>query len=260
MNAQPKPLRALLVDDEQPARQRMRQLLSEFREDVAIVAEAGSGADALALIEQLQPEVVFLDIMMPGMTGLEVVNKLDRLPYLVFITAMEQYAVHAFEKNAIDYLLKPVTTERLAQTLAKLRHWSSLGVNPQYQADDIELVQKEANTTAGQLQTLPVKIGDRILLIRTETVAYFQAQDKYVNLMLLDGKKYLLEQSITYLEQRIGGDFLRISRSLLVNMAHVKEVVKLLGSRYALTINDKMGSRLESGSQYAASIKKRLQF
>ena len=217
------PLRILIVDDEQPARARMRELLSDCRAEVPhlVVGEAGNGFEALEFIAAADPEaaptLLLVDIHMPGMTGIELARHLQRLdapPAVVFVTAHDQYAVAAFELNAVDYLLKPVRATRLASALKKIQS----GPRP---APGVF-----ARLDAQPRRHFSVAERGRVLLVPVNEVLFMKAGQKYVALVTKE-REYLVEDSLASLEQEFDSLFLRIHRSTLVARRHVRGFERL---------------------------------
>lgn len=203
-------LRLLLVDDEAPARARLRDLLADIAGSVAteVVAEATNGIDALQLLEKADVDVVLLDIRMPRMDGTQLalhLSRLERAPAIIFTTAYDQYAVKAFELSAVDYLVKPVRAERLADALRK-------AAQRQSRAPSSEALQLLAPEGRQQLRSSE---RGRVLLIPVDEVLYFKAEMKYVTAYLANGE-HLLEDSLMQLEAEFGARFVRVHRNCLV--------------------------------------------
>jgi two-component system response regulator AlgR len=219
-----KPLRLLIVDDEAPARARLRDLLGDITAQLPteVVAEVADGVSALECIDGLPPgtvDVVLADIRMPRMDGIELAQHLARLshpPAVVFATAYDQYAVRAFDLNAVDYLLKPVRAERLAAALKKARP-----------ASLTEAVLREL-APAGRRQLRCSERG-RVLLVPVAEVIYFRADQKYVAARTAE-REYLLEESLTHLEAEFAASFLRIHRNCLVAREAVAGVAREAGA------------------------------
>lgn len=207
------PLRVMIVDDEAPARNRLRELLADCgrRLAVEVVGEAATGLEALELLSRQGADVVLLDIRMPRMDGIECAQHLQKLPHppaVVFTTAYDGYAIKAFEVNAVDYLLKPIRSERLAAALEKARALSPAA---------LRALQQEAGQTRGHLS---VSERGRVVLVPIEDVVYLKAELKYVTVRTPE-RDYLLEDSLTRLEQEYAARFVRIHRNCLVARAHV---------------------------------------
>ena len=244
--------RTILIDDEPAARRLMRNLLHDYKETIEIIAEAGTGKDAIQKIEELNPDLIFLDIQMPDLTGFEVIEKLSWKPNIIFTTAYEQYAIKAFESFSIDYLLKPIKEERLGQSIEKLKQFGRLNssINISSLQDIIRQFQAPAKTTA-----LTIKTGDRIILLRFENIVYLEAQDKYVFVYTVDGQKHLTDQSLAALYERLPAQFYRIQKSYIINKDRVKEMHRHFNGRYLFLMDDKAGTRLTSGRTYYDAIK-----
>src|SRR5438067_145283 len=206
-------IRTLLVDDEEPARIALRRALAGAT-DMEVIGEAANGIEAIEMIGELRPDLVFLDIEMPGFDGFEVVQQLSEPPVIVFATAYDEYAVRAFEANAIDYLLKPVQPERLERALARVRQRfpsGKLPVNTSLQ--DIRLVTgKVARERSGPLRRIAARRGKRIVILPLRDVVRIEIEDKLV-FAVTASDRLLVEKTITELEAMLEPvGFLRISR------------------------------------------------
>ena len=215
-------IRTLLVDDEDLARSAIRHALSASP-DIEIVGEAANGIEAIEKIGELRPDLVLLDIEMPGFDGFEVVEHLANPPVVVFVTAYDEYAVRAFEANAIDYLLKPVQPERLERALARVRQRIPPGVI-QNNSDlkDIRLVARER---AEPLRRIAARRGKRIVIVPLREIIRVEIEDKLV-FAITATDRLLIEKTISELETMLEPvGFLRISRGELVNLETVKELL-----------------------------------
>jgi len=250
------PLKTILIDDEILALSRLKRLLLKHPETFLIVSEAQNGAEGLVEIDKHQPDVIFLDIEMPLLNGFEMLSKLSKMPLVVFSTAYDQYAIRAFEENSVDYLLKPVENDRLLKTIEKIHNISkagtSTGQNP-YSENLMKLL--EEMKPKKEIFSLSVKSGDRILLIPLTEITHFEADEKYVFLNTLDGQKYLLNYTLTSLEEKLPAHYLRISRAGIVNSHHIKEIQKHFGGKYMILMRDRKASQLSSGSTYGEVIR-----
>lgn len=212
----------IIVDDESHARFRLRQLLEQTGR-FEIIAEARDGNEGKNLINSLRPEVTFLDIRMPEMDGFEMLEYLDYDPYVVFCTAFNQFAIKAFETCSVDYLLKPVEMSRLLTTVEKLYRLSEqTALINQYK---VELQKKDSNQKSN---IIPIKIGDRIILLNLDNVVWFEANSKSVHLYDSNGKKYLVDFSLNNLETKLPDNFIRVSRFAIVNKDYIAECRKYL--------------------------------
>ena len=208
-------LRALIVDDEAPARERLRRLLEEMG-DVAIVGEAANGAEALDRCAELDPDLVLLDVRMPGMDGIEAarhLGALDEPPAVIFTTAHDEYALAAFESEAVGYLLKPVRREKLARAV---RHAARIaGSQLARLAEQSQLGRRRAQVCA--------RLGEQLRLVPVEDILYFNAGQKYVTMRHRGGRE-LIDESLRALEQEFSPDFIRIHRNSLVARRYVQAV------------------------------------
>jgi two-component system response regulator AlgR len=211
-------VKVLIVDDEAPARERIVRMLADLR-DVKVVGEASSGREALGLIQQLVPDIVLLDIRMPEIDGMETARHLASLengPAIIFTTAYDEYAIDAFDAQAIAYLLKPVRRERLEKAL---QHAAKLA-RPQ-----LEALARESKTTARRANLCVRKAGGELKLIPITEILSFQADQKYVTVIHLNGED-LLDEPLKLLAEEFGDRFIRIHRSALVSLARVERLDK----------------------------------
>jgi two-component system response regulator AlgR len=242
------PLKVLIVDDEQPARERLRRLVEELP-GWAVAAECATGLDALPLAGKLRPAVALLDIRMPGMTGIELARHLGTLeqpPAIVFTTAYDEYALEAFESQAVGYLLKPVRRERLEEAL---KHASRLSA-PQL----LKLAAPEQPLSARQ--HIAVRARDELKLIPVKDVRYFRADQKYVTVRHTQGEE-LIDESLRQLEDEFAADFVRIHRSLLVAVAHVAALERTPDGGYELKLRGD-AETLPVSRRQIADLRKRL--
>ncbi len=246
-----KTYRALIADDEPAARRILRTMLATHADLVEIIGEAKNGAEAVEMIDAQKPDLVFLDIQMPGFTGFEVLQQISHQPNIIFTTAYEEYALKAFETFSVDYLLKPIRQERLDAALEKLK---SFGKTIESSA-----IKKLAQNYEQKKPTaFPVRLGDRILLLRYEQLSYFEADDKYVALFTVAGKKYLTDNTLNGLEQKLPSNFLRVQKSYIINKEKIKEIHKHFNGRFVIIMDDKTQSRILSGMTFYEVIKEEL--
>ena len=246
-------MKTILIDDEPLAIGRLKRLLGKF-EDFEIVAEAKNGQEGLEKITQLKPDVIFLDIEMPEMTGFEMLAQLDFMPLVVFATAYDQYAIRAFEENSIDYLLKPIETERLEKTVEKLRKLKSNTSDSSMNNSLLQLI--EQFKPKKDIHSISVKSGEKILFIPLTEISFFEAEDKYVFLNTTDGKQYLTNYTIASLEEKLPENFIRVSRSSIINSLLIKELQKYFSGKYLVIMRDTKVSKIETGSAYGENLKK----
>jgi two-component system LytT family response regulator len=239
----------LIIDDETLARQRLKRLLS-IHENINITGEASNGMEGLEQIELLKPDLVFLDIEMPVLSGFELLSKLSKPPKVIFTTAYDQYAVKAFEEESIDYLLKPIEKERLEKAVNKLKIFQQ---TTDY-ALPLELLMSQLKVRK-EIKTLTVKIGDRILLVKLQDLAFIEAEDKYVFLNTVDGKKSLTDFTIFSLEEKLPDQFVKISRSTIINSDLIKEIRKGFNGAFFFVMNDVNSTRLSSSRSHGPALK-----
>ena len=244
--------KTIVIDDEPAARRLMKNLLLEHADVIQVVDEAGTGRDAIQKIETLKPDLIFLDIQMPDLTGFEVIEKLTHKPNIIFTTAYEQYAIKAFDTFSIDYLLKPIKEERLQQSIHKLKQFGKAD-SPINISGLQELIQQFK--TPQKATALPIRTGDRIILLRYENIVYLEAQDKYVFVFTNDGQKHLTDQSLTTLSEKLPSQFHRVHKSYIINKDKIREMHRHFNSRYLFILEDKPGTRITSGRTYHDAIK-----
>jgi len=239
----------LIIDDETLARQRLKRLLS-VHENINITGEASNGLEGLEKIEMLKPDLVFLDIEMPALNGFELLSRLNHPPKVIFTTAYDQYAVKAFEEESIDYLLKPVEKERLEKAVNKLKNFQQ---SPGYSIP-LELLMSQLKIKK-EIKTLTVKIGDRILLVKLQDLAFIEAEDKCVFLNTVDGKKNLTDFTISALEEKLPDQFVKINRSTIINSDLIKEIRKGFNGAFFFILNDLNHTRLSSSRSRGPALK-----
>ncbi|WP_308921205.1 LytR/AlgR family response regulator transcription factor [Janthinobacterium sp. J1-1] len=221
-----KPVSALIADDEPLLRERLRSHLARLWPALRLLDDARNGQEALELFELHQPEIVFLDIHMPGINGIAVARAMARRAQLVFVTAYEQYAVQAFEQGAVDYLVKPVDADRLADTIDRLRQ--RLTSAPPAGALDAMFDQLAARLAQppARLQWIKASVGASVRLIPVEQVRFLRAEEKYTLVAWEEGEA-LIRKSIRELAEQLDPErFVQTHRSVIVNLAHVSEVVR----------------------------------
>lgn len=243
---------ALIIDDEPAARRILRHLL-EPHGWIQLKGEAARGEEALQKIQELDPDLIFLDIQLPDISGFDVLERISRHPYIIFTTAYEQYALRAFESFSIDYLLKPIREERMVKALQKLQQFGKGGFLPT--PEQIRMLAKEMAPPSVP-QAFPLRQGDRILLFPFDQLAYFEAEDKYIFLHTLEGKKYLTDHTLSDLETRLPAQFLRVQKSYIINKEKVGELQRHFNGRFLIVLNDKLGTRILTGQTYYEILKR----
>lgn len=235
-------IRTLIVDDEPLARERLQALLRD-EGGVEVVGECGSGTDAIAAIRRDKPDLVFLDMQMPGCDGLQVLGELPEAgrPAIVFATAHERFAVDAFNVEAVDYLLKPFDRERLQTALRRARehlqarHAGLLGQR-------LESLLADASAPVRKSERLTVKCDGRLVFLRPEEILWVEAADNYVVIHRAEGR-LMVRETMAAIEERLGTEqFVRISRSAIVHLDQIKELQPTLHRDYVVLLRD--GTRL----------------
>ncbi len=232
---------AIIADDEEQLRIHLKARLTELWPELRICGEAKNGIEALDLIEAIRPAIAFLDIKMPGLSGLEVAQKISMNCRVVFITAFDQYAIEAFENEAVDYLLKPVTDKRLRKTINRLKKQISESSNPPVDFSgtmDRLLDAFKEKQSSGYLKWIKVRHGDDVRLIPIDEVTYFKAEDKYTLVRTLE-KESLIKKSIRQLSDELDPDqFWRIHRGTIINVSRIGKVSRLFAGRLVVTLKD----------------------
>ena len=232
---------ALIIDDEQPARDELAYLLKGFP-DVEVVGSGSNGVEAVSLIRELTPRLVFLDVQMPGLDGFGVIRKLlekkVRLPLFIFVTAYDNYAVQAFEVSALDYLLKPIARSRLEKALGRARRVIEAGEGTQQKLD--RLVEILERRPVPQKNKLVVKAGGRLYLLDSEDVVYASIEDGVISIVTreIEGQSNFrtVEELQNTLDPKV---FWRVNRSYLININRIKEVIPWFKSSYQLKMDDR---------------------
>lgn len=237
-------MKALIIDDERLARAELKRLLTPFKE-INVVGEAVNAEDAMSKIGELNPDLIFLDIQMPGKNGFELLEELDSVPTVVFTTAYDEYALKAFEYNAMDYLLKPIEPKRLEDTIKKL----------------VERKQKEVSEISGhpvlsEEDQVFVKDGDRCWFVKLTNVKLFESEGNYVRLYFDDFKPLIL-RTLNYLDERLDEKtFFRASRKHIVNLKWIDTIEPWLNG--GLLVKLKGGQKIEVSRRQAIKFKDKL--
>lgn len=237
---------ALIVDDEQPARDELAFLLKDFPE-VEVVGQGKNGVEAVSLTKELSPSLMFLDVQMPGLDGFGVIRKLlekkIRPPHVVFVTAYDQYAVQAFEVNAADYLLKPISRARLEKALGRVRRAAESADITQHKLDKV--VEMLERRPVPQKNKLVVKAGGRLYLLDSDDVVYASIEDGVISIVTreIEGQSNFrtVEELQNALDPKV---FWRVHRSYLININRIKEVIPWFKSSYQLKMDDRKQSEI----------------
>jgi two-component system LytT family response regulator len=238
---------AIIVDDEPQALQKLHRLLGEHEDQIQIVGQAADGLAAVEAIERFSPDIVFLDIEMPGLSGFGVLDSIpqDQWPAVVFTTAFEHYAIRAFEVHAVDYLLKPVNRERLAECVARLD-----GTPPRAQRAQLDEARRQR-----KLERILVRRASKLVVISVEDVAVFESENKLVFVRTAEGR-FLLNMSMKEIEERVDPDlFCRVHKQAIIRLSLVREIHALAGGQYVAKLSD--GCEVQVGRNYAHEFRSR---
>jgi DNA-binding LytR/AlgR family response regulator len=235
--------KAIIADDEKELRTYLKRMLAETWPQLEICGEAVNGKEALKMIDAFAPQIAFLDIKMPGLSGLDVAKKIAGICRIVFITAFDQYAVEAFEREAVDYLVKPVTKERLLQTINRLK--KHLQSSPEPPTDIAQIITQVLTNLQGNnhidkyLQWIKTQHKENVRLIPVEEVDYFQAGDKYTLVITAQGEA-LIKKSIKELSGELDPQkFWQIHRGTIVNVSRIENVGRSLTGRGILKLKNR---------------------
>ena len=236
-------MKAIIIDDERLARNELKKLLQEFPE-VEVIGEAANANEGIDKVEALNPDLIFLDIQMPGKTGFEMLSELERAPHVIFVTAYDEYALKAFEVNALDYLMKPVEPKRLADALMKVRQ------------KDEEEEMSHSNMNRGLLSEhdqVFVKDGERCWFVKLSEVRLFESVGNYAKVFFA-GNKPLILKSLNSLEERLDDKvFFRANRKHIVNLRMIQKIEPYFNGGLLLELNG--GEKVEVSRRQAVKFK-----
>lgn len=246
-------LRIVVADDERPAREFLKSVLREF-ENVELVGEAENGSDAVEIIKSLKPDLAILDLKMPELSGLDAVKMLrkSQMPLVAFVTAHDEFAVQAFEVNAVDYLLKPVEKSRLGETLARAAERLE---QDDWRSTETEKLKKTAKIFVDAERTervdrIPVRIKEEIFLVPVSEIASITADGELLHITNENNQKYVVNYRLKDLEMRLEpGQFVRLSRGSLANLSMIDRISPMPGGTYVVTLTNGQqltSSRLQS--------------
>ena len=235
-------LKVLIIDDEEPARDIMKHYLKDIKE-IEIIGEFVDGFSGLKAIQELRPDLVFLDVQMPKLTGLELLELLDKPPMIIFSTAYDHYAIKAFEMNAIDYLLKPYSKERLVQSVQKALTQVGTG---EKNASQVQNLVKTLEENTEYLQRIAVKSRHKVSVIPVNEVVYLEAEGDYVMIHTKDNK-HLKEKTMKYFETHLDPErFIRVHRSSIVNADHIHRLELYDKENYVVILKNNVSVKASS--------------
>lgn len=240
--------RAVIIENEEHSLTRLKRLLDGFPEHVRVVGEAKDGPSAVEVVRATSPDLLFLDIDLPGYNGFQVLERLDRQPAVVFTTAFNQHALEAFKTHAVDYLLKPIESSALLRALEKLNRFN----HSQFSRALEHLLDLSGSR---HLARLSCKVGDRTILVKTGEVMYLQADNKYTAVHTATNE-YLIDTPLVELEERLNPtDFVRIHRGTLVNIAWIAEIRRAYDGKLVAVLKNSKGTELPASRTYAENLK-----
>ena len=235
-------LKALIIDDEEPARDIMKHYLKDM-DEVEIIGESADGFSGLKAIQELKPDLVFLDVQMPKLTGLELLELLDQPPLIIFSTAYDHYAIKAFEMNAVDYLLKPYSKERLIQAVQKAFAQAGTG---EKSTTRVQNLVKTLEENTEYLQRIAVKSRHKVSVIPVNDVIYLEAEGDYVMIHTKDNK-HLKEKTMKYFETHLDPErFIRVHRSSIVNADHIHRLELYDKENYVVILKNNVSVKASS--------------
>jgi two-component system LytT family response regulator len=249
-----KDIKAIIVEDEAPARNLVKNYLEGF-DFIELIGEYDNGFDGLKAINELKPDAVFLDVQMPKLTGFEILELLEHKPEIIFTTAYDQFAIRAFEQNAVDYLLKPFSRERFAEAIARLSE--RVHMKPKGTAD-LERIKQHLEESDETIHRVVIKKSGKIHVVSTDEINFFEAQDDYVMIYTAEGK-FLKQQTMKFFERHLDAEqFIRVHRSYIVNVQSIERIEPYEKTNYILILKD--GNKVSVSRSGMQLLKKRLDF
>lgn len=226
-------IKAIIVEDEKLAQERLTGLLEPYQSKIEIIDYANNGKEAIEKINELKPDLVFLDIQMPGKDGFAVLKELNETtkPVIIFTTAYDQYALEAFDSNTIDYLLKPISAQRLEKTIAKLDKFTSQKSDYDQNIDSLIHYLEKKQKQPTKMTKLKVHRNDEIMFLDCENVIFVKASGKYT-VARDEEREYLLNEPISYMEEHLPENFLRVHRSFIINTKYLVKMKKWFTGKY----------------------------
>ena len=246
-------IRTIIVEDELHSLKRMKSLLGDFTE-LTLIGEATDGLAAQRIIDELKPDLIFLDIQMPGANGFEVLARISTRPMVIFVTAYDEFAIKAFEENAVDYILKPTSKERVEKAIRRVLERRA-GLGP----DLIERLRAEV-ARGTYMKRFAVSMADEILIIPESEVFYFKAEDKCVLLCTQD-REFFFEMTLKDLEQNLDPEvFFRIHKSHIISLDKVKKINRWFHGDYVVRLSDAAKTKLKVGRSFRESLRAKLKW
>jgi two-component system LytT family response regulator len=244
-------LRAIIIDDEYLARRRLATLLEKF-DKIIVVEECRNGKEAIEKIQLKDPDLIFLDIQMPDINGFQVLKILKKIPYVIFTTAYDEFALKAFEINAVDYLLKPFDEERLAISLERIFELKKRETAIELETKIQKLITTYSNTNSDQPNTIQVQLNKRDVSIRTDDIIYIKSDGNYIQIFTTE-KNHLHRITLNNFEKQLDPQqFFRIHRSIIVNKHYIRNIKYLKNNEYQIKL--KSGVIFKSSRSYSTQI------
>lgn len=246
-------LRAIIVEDEKPARELVKAFLKNH-ENVELICECDNGFDGVKAINEMKPDIVFLDIQMPKLTGFEMIELLDEVPEVVFTTAFDQYALKAFELSAVDYLMKPFSKQRFSEAIDKVFQ----RINLKKDKPKIEEFANQLKEDAEVIERIFVKTGNKIDVVPVPEIIHIESEDDYVEIFTPKGK-FLKKETMNYLEKVMPKEtFVRVHRSSIININHIQKIEKYGKDSSMVILKD--GSRVNVSKSRIKDLRNQLGF
>lgn len=248
-------IRAIIVEDEAPARELLKAYLQKH-ENIELVAECSDGFMGAKAINEYKPDLAFLDIQMPKLTGFELIELLDEMPQVIFTTAYDQYAIKAFELSAVDYLMKPFSRQRFDEAIDKV--FDRINQNDASSTESLEALSQKVKDDTDEIERLFIKTGNRIDVVAVSDIIHIEAEDDYVEIFTAD-KKYLKKETMNYLEKSLSKEtFVRVHRSSIINTNYIQKLERYGKESYVVILND--GSKVNVSKSRVKELKEQLGF
>jgi two-component system LytT family response regulator len=246
-------LRAIIVEDEKPARELVKAFLKEH-ENIELIGECDNGFDGVKAINEAKPDLVFLDIQMPKLTGFEMIELLDEVPDVIFTTAFDQYAIKAFELSAVDYLMKPFSKKRFSEAIEKVY----LRISQNKEKPKIQEFANQVKEDTEEIERIFVKTGSKIDVVPVNEIIHIESEDDYVEIFTPKGK-FLKKETMNYLEKVMPKDtFVRVHRSSIINLNHIHKIEKYGKDSSMVILKD--GSRVNVSKSRIKDLRSQLGF
>jgi two-component system LytT family response regulator len=248
-------LRAIIVEDESPARELIKAFLKSH-DNIDLIKECDNGFDGVKAINENKPDMVFLDIQMPKLTGFEMIELLDEIPEIVFTTAYDQFAIKAFELSAVDYLMKPFSKKRFDEAIEKVYSRISNKVESR---ENLTSLAKNFKENLEAVERIFVKTGNKIDVVPIAEIVKIEAEDDYVWIFTKDNKKFLKKETMNYLEENLPeNNFVRVHRSSIINVSFIDKLEKYGKESYLIKMKD--GSQVNVSKSRIRDLKQQLGF